>query len=272
MNRIANAWHISKASCHVLSQDRELIAIPIIAGIAAVMAFVVVGSPGFLLLGGDNGASNVAGWIFVVLAAVVGSWIVEIGQAAVIAGAGQRMDGQDPDLSSAFAVAKSRLGRLLEWALLATVVSIILDQLEQRFGMLGRIVGWLGNVAFSILSFLALPVIVFENLGAIAAFKRSSQLLKTTWGEQVSFGFGMGLLSFLLMLPVLIVAGLGLSTGILPLQIIGGAFGIVAIGAILAVTSALSAVFKAALYRYAVGAPVADVFAPTDLREAFQHR
>jgi hypothetical protein len=272
MNRLANAWHISKASWRVLSQDRELIAIPVVAGIAAIVAFVVVGSPGFFLLSGDDGASSLAGWIFVVLAAVAGSWIVAIGQAAVIAGAGQRMDGQDPSLGSAFAVAKSRLGRLLEWALLATVVAIVLDQLEQRFGMLGKIVGWLGNVAFSILSFLALPVIVFENVGAIAAFKRSSHLLKSTWGEQVSFSFGMGVLSFLLMLPVLIIAGLGISTGILPLQIIGGAFGIVAIGAILAVTSALSAVFKAALYRYAVDAPVDQAYAVTDLREAFQHR
>ena len=52
-------------------------------------------------------------------------------------------------------------------------------------------------------------------------------------------------------LPLLLVAGLAL---------------------VMATTSALSAVFKAALYRYAVGAPVDPAFDTTDLSGAFQRR
>jgi hypothetical protein len=151
-------------------------------------------------------------------------------------------------------------------------VSVILDQIEERLGILGRIVSWIGSVAFAVMSFLALPVIVFEDLGAIDAFKRSSQLLKQTWGEQVAFSFGMGLLGLLLAIPAIVVGGLLLATGIVVLQAIAVVAIVLWIGLVMAVTSALSAVFKAALYRYAVGKPVDPVFAPTDLSGAFQRR
>jgi hypothetical protein len=274
VNRLSNAWRLSKSSWQVLSQDRELIAIPVLAGIAAVLAFLVVAAPGLVLLGasGDSSSGNWAVYIFFFLGAVAASWMAALGQAAVVAGAAERMDGGNPSIGSAFAAARARAGRILEWAVLATVVSVILDQIEERLGVLGRIISWLGNVAFAVMSFLALPVIVFENVGAIDAFKRSSQLLRQTWGEQVGFSFGMGLLGFLLVLPAFAVAGLFGASGILPLQIIGVAAAVIWIGLVMAVTSALSAVFKAALYRYAVGANVDPVFAPADLSGAFQRR
>ena len=274
MNRLSNAWRLSKASWQVLSQDRELVLVPIVAGIGAVLAFLVVFGPGVLLLGGtsENDAGSWAVWVLGAVGLVAATWIFAIGQATVVAGAAQRMDGDDPTVGSAFDVARSRMGRILEWAVLATVVSIVLDQIEERFGILGRIVGWLGSVAFSILSFLALPVIVFENVGAIDAFKRSSQLLKATWGEQVAFSFGLGLLGFLLALPAILIGGLLLATGVVVLQAVGIIAAVGWIALVMAVTSALSAVFKTALYRYAVGAPVDPAFAPTDLSGAFRRR
>jgi hypothetical protein len=271
MSRMSNALHLGRASWNVLTQDRELIVVPILAGIAAILAFCAIAGPGIVVLGNsDSSAGDLARWIFVVLGAVAASWMAAMGQAAVVAGAAERMDGYDPTVRSAFKAARARGFRLLQWAMLATIVAIILDQLEERFGLAGRIVAWLGGIAFSVLSFLALPVIVFENLGAIAAFKRSAQLLKATWGEQITFGFGMGLLTFLLMVPPVIVGILGLSTGLLPLQILGVGIAAAAIVVILAVTSAMSAVFKTVLYRYAVDQPVDAAFSDADLHSAFR--
>ncbi|HEY3143968.1 MAG TPA: DUF6159 family protein [Acidimicrobiales bacterium] len=271
MNRLANAWQLAKASWAVLSKDRELVAIPIVAGIGALLVFAIIALPGIILVGdSDNNATNFALWIFLALAAVGASWFAALGQAAVVAGAAERMDGGNPTLGSAYTAARARAFRLLEWAILATVVAIVLDQLEERLGMLGRIVSWLGNVAFSVLSFLALPIIVFEDVGAIEGFKRSSSLLKQTWGEQVAFSFGMGLLGFLLALPAILIGGALIATGVLPIQIVGVAAAVAWIVLVAAVTSALSAVFKAALYRYAKGLPVDPAFDQGDLRGAFR--
>jgi hypothetical protein len=195
-----------------------------------------------------------------------------VGQAAVIAGAAQRMDGADPTIGSAFAVARARATRLLEWAFLATVVSVLLDQVRQRLGLLGRFVSWAGSLAFGVMSFLALPVIVFEDVGPIEALKRSSAMVRRTWGEQVTFNFGLGLLGFLAVLPGIFL-GLALATtGVPPLVVLGVAVIVVWIAVVSSVTSALSAVFKAALYRWANGLPVDPAFDADELTGAFRRR
>lgn len=274
MGRIGNAWRIAKASWAVLAKDRELAVIPVVAGFGSLLAFTALAGPGYLLLGGSDAVetSNVALWLVLAAATVAATWVSAIGQAAVVAGAGQRMDGGDPSLTTAYASARTRTGRLLGWAVLATVVSMVLDQIEQRLGVLGRVVSWIGGVAFAVMSFLALPIIVFEDVGAIEAFKRSSRLLKGTWGEQVTFSFGLGLLGLLAVLPAVAV-GVGLAaTGLLPLVVLGVTAAFVWVVLVVAVTSALSAVFKTALYRWAKGLPVDSAFDQGELSGAFRPR
>lgn len=277
MERITNAWHLSKASWQVLSKDRELIAVPVIAGLAALLAWAVLLIPGAVLFGGldsvgSEGTVDAGIWLLAAIAAVVSTWIFVLGQASVIAGAAERMEGGAPDLRSAFAMARARAFPLLGWAVLSTVVSIVLDQLEQRFGFLGKLVSWVAGMAFAVLSFLALPVIVFENVGAIEAFKRSSALLKRTWGEQVSFNIGIGLLAFVATLPGLLVGGALLMTGLLPLQVVGVVAAITWVVMVMAASQALSAVFKAALYRYANNLPVDPAFDEHLLNRTFRRR
>jgi hypothetical protein len=274
VGRIKNGWRLAKASWQVLSHDREMVAVPIIAGLVALIVFVAVAGPGALLLGGgeaDGGADWALG-VVIAIAGVLAMWVTVIGQAAVVSGAGQRMDGADPTLATAFAGARGRSGRLLEWAVLATVVAAVLDLLRQRLGVAGQLLASLGNVAFAVMSFLALPVIVFEDVGAIEAFKRSSRLLRHTWGEQITFSFGLGLLGFVAALPGLVLAaGLGF-TGIVALQVVGVALGVLWVVAVAAIVSALSAVFKTALYRYANQLPVDVAFDTADLSGAFRPR
>ena len=274
MGRIGNAWRIGQASWAVLAKDRELAVVPVVAGIGALLVFAAVAGPGYLLLGGSDAVetSNVALWLVVALATVAATWVSAIGQAAVVAGAGQRMEGGDPTLTTAYATARARTGRLLGWAVMATVVSMVLDQIEQRLGMLGRAVSWIGGLAFAVMSFLALPIIVFEDVGAVEAFKRSSRLLKGTWGEQVTFSFGLGLLGLLAVLPAIAVGGGLAATGILPLVVLGVAAAFVWVMLVVAVTSALSAVFKTALYRWAKGLPVDPAFDAAELSGAFRPR
>jgi Family of unknown function (DUF6159) len=273
VDRIANGWRIAKVSWSVLAHDRELVAVPVIAAVAAALVFGAVAGSGFLLLGGTDAAqaSDVALWLVLVLATVLATWVSAIGSAAVVAGAAERMGGGEPTLGSAFAMARARAVRLLEWAVLATVVSIILDQLEQRLGFLGRVISFLAGTAFSVVSFLALPVIVFEDVGAIEGLKRSARLLRSTWGEQLAFNFGLGLIGFVAVLPAVVLGAALVATGIVVLQVVGVVAAVLWVVLVLAVTSALSAVFKAALYRHAVGLPVDTAF-DAELRGAFRHR
>ena len=88
-------------------------------------------------------------------------------------------------------VANSRLHRLLPWALVSATVSMILSLLE-RYGIVGRIVAGLVGLAWNLVTFLTIPILVIEDVGVGDAFKRSKELFKKTWGENVVGQAGLG--------------------------------------------------------------------------------
>ena len=85
----------------------------------------------------------------------------------------------------------------------------MLQLLRERGGIAGAIVAALGGMAWNIITFLVVPVLVVEGVGPIGAIKRSAGLLKKTWGEQVIGSAGIGLVFGLLGLAVGVV-GIGL--------------------------------------------------------------
>src|SRR5258705_9027691 len=79
----------------------------------------------------------------------------------------------------------SRLGAIFSWAFFAATVGLILKMIQDNAGWLGKIIigliGWIWSVA----TFFVVPVIAYENLGPVDAFKRSSSLMKQKWGESL---------------------------------------------------------------------------------------
>src|SRR6478736_5513582 len=113
------------------------------------------------------------------------------------------------------------------WAIVSATVSIVLRAIEQRGGIFGRIIGSIAGVAWTVVTFLVLPVLVFEGLGPMAAVKRSGELFKRTWGENL-----------------VTIAGIGIGLFVV---------WVVAVGL---VSSTLTGIFQVALYRFATGSPV----------------
>jgi len=64
----------------------------------------------------------------------------------------------------------------------------------------------------------------------------------------------------------------GFVVGVLAVQVVGVALAAAWVIAVVAVVSALSAVFKTALYRWATKRPVDPAFDTADLSGAFRHR
>src|SRR2546428_11423867 len=100
----------------------------------------------------------------------------------------------------------ARKGTIFQWALVAATVGVILRTLEERMGIVGRIIMRIIGVAWALACYFVVPVLAFEDLTPIAAVKRSSKLFRDTWGEKVIGGFSFGLGCFVLMPP-----GFGLS-------------------------------------------------------------
>jgi hypothetical protein len=142
--------------------------------------------------------------------------------------------------------------------------------IEQRGGVLGRLIGSIAGLAWSVVTFLVLPVLVFEGLGPIAAVKRSSQLFKKTWGENLMTNAGIGIVGMFAMLAGAVPLALFVLIGG-PIAIVGIVAFVTWCIAVMLVVTALTGIFQTALYRFATGDPVPG-FDDAQLRNSFGPR
>ena len=147
-------------------------------------------------------------------------------------------------------------------------VSVILRAIEERAGLVGRIVASIAGLAWTLVTFLVLPILVIEGIGVGTAIKRSSELFKKTWGEQVIASAGIGLVSFLALVagtPLLLL----LATGVTALAVLGVVLFAIWVAVVVTVSSALGVVYQTALYHYAANGMPPAAFAQFDFANSF---
>ena len=283
MGRWARSKQLAGSSWAVLRQDKELMVLPLISGVASLMIAATFLVPIFMtsqttdIEGNATSSFGPLQYVLFFAMYVVLAYIAVFFRTALLCGADERMKGGNPTLSSALSGAGRHAGKILPWAIVSATVSVILRSLEQRSGLLGRIVIGLVGMAWTVVTFLVLPILVFEGVGVRDAVKRSAQLLKATWGENLIVNGGIGLFGFLLMLPAFLLVAIGVATdggsGGIPLGlIVTGSVAVVWIIAVSCWTNAMSSVFQLALYRYAVDGQAPAAFASVELGTAFKQK
>lgn len=254
------------ASWGLLQQDRDLLWLPVLATLTGLLASMLVLVPFGWRAFASSGHPR--GWAVFVVMAVAGalsSAAAIFFQTALVLGANQRADGGDPTLRGVLAEAWSLRRRIFAWAALSVTVGSVMRVLEERLGILGRVVGFLGGVAWAIASFFVVPVLVAEDLGPVAAAKRSAQLIADTWGTSVRTTLRFGVLQLLVMLPILLAFVIGVVavlSGSTAGIVIGAGLLLLAVVALLAAgmaSSAITAYARALIYRYATGQAVPGI-------------
>ena len=163
--------------------------------------------------------------------------------------------GQEATVADGLAVARSRFAQICGWAAVSTAISVVMGVLENQGGIGGQIAARLVGMAWSLVTFLAVPVIAIEGTGPVETMKRSASMFRQRWGQQITGNIAIGGAVFLLgVLPavLLIVAGVAVwSSASLPRRPAGRDRGAVLAIALL-ISRALSGIFGVALYRYAL--------------------
>lgn len=263
MGRIGTGWQLTKTSLRVLRKDKELLLFPLISGLALIGLLAVFVGGMFAAVGFEamfGGGMTLLFAVLMVVYYVFSFFVAFFFNAAIIGAATIRLNGGHPTVSDGLRIAWQNVGRIFLWAVFAATVAMILRAIQQRLGIVGRILLGLVGVAWSLATYFVVPVLVYEKLGPWAAVKRSAHLFKATWGETLVGGFSMGAIFVLLGLagilaPILgfVLGGVvGLLAGIVVLVVYWVALGLVA--------SAASSILIAALYRYATTGKVAEEF------------
>jgi hypothetical protein len=271
MSTLARSWELVQASWSVLRADAELVVFPIVSACAAVLVMIVFAVPGFLIY--SVGGNEVLGYVLLFLFYLVLYTVITFANSALVGAAMIRLRGGNPRLSDGFQIAFSRFGAIVGYALIASTVGLILQALSGR-GTLADIVRSILGAAWNLITFLVVPVLVVEGVGPIEAVKKSASLLKRTWGEQVAGGAGMGLVFFLLFLLATAIVGVGVFMGVTlnssVLIILFLIVGVLAYIALALINATLSAIYSAAVYRFAAEGVTSQQFAPELIRNAFR--
>lgn len=280
-SKFSRSWTLLKASAGVLRSDSELLVFPLMSSVAALLVLISFVGPMLLLEGIDPRAAGHEDltwlglvWLFAFY--LVNYFVVFFFNTALVGAAMIRLDGGNPTIGDGLRIAGSRVVSILGYAAVAATVGLLLQMLRERGGAIARWVTGLFGLAWSVASFLVVPVLVTRNMGPIAAVKESAGLLRQTWGENLIGTGGIGVVGGLLIFTILVL-GIGLAVfafvqaavavGVIILVLSGLA--VVMIGL---VQSALAAVYSAVLYRYAAGQSLPANFEPGLLQQAFQAR
>lgn len=277
--RISRSWTLVKASASVLRADKELLLFPLISFASLLVVLVSFAIPAWRLgvLEGlsHRGHASAGGYLGAFLFYFVQYFVIVFFNAALVGAAMMRLEGGNPTFKDGLRIAASRVWVIVGYAAIAATVGTVLRAIQQRVGFIGRIVVGLLGVAWSIATFLVVPVIVARrDMGPVEAVKQSAYLLRSTWGENLLGQAGIGAAFALVYVAIgfcgfflFMVAGLGHDIHLFVFAVVATLLGL---GAAALVHSALSGIYEAALYRYATKGESVLGFDADDLRLAFR--
>lgn len=271
MGKFSRSWELVKQSFTILRSDKQLMLFPILSAVACFIVTATIATGGAFLMLPARAAALAAGEPFhpnqspfflvgMFTLYVANYFVIVFFNVALVGVANSRLMGGQWTFRDGMELAWERKFTIFQWAVVAATVGVILRSLEERMGLLGKIVMRFVGIAWALACYFVVPVLAFEDLTPIDAVKRSSKLFRDTWGEKVIGGFSFGLISMLLTLPAIgmwiasiVLFGASALLFGLPLLIIY--FVLLSV-----VMSAVQGIFNAALYRYACFKQVPPAF------------
>jgi membrane-anchored glycerophosphoryl diester phosphodiesterase (GDPDase) len=257
-----------KASFRVLRQNKRLLVVPS-ASIAA--QAVVVGSFVVPYVMTKHGSSADAmhltptADVMVALCVLVTTAVSLFFSAALFLATADALNAEEVNIGAALRGAARRLPAICAWAALSCTLALVLRLVDRRVPFAAVVF----NVSWSCVSYLALPVMVFEGVGVPRALRRSAEIFRRTWREQTFGPWRLAGIATVLVIPALIVFVIGIGTVTASGIILSIGVCVLWFGLCSLVVSCLTGVFRVAVYRFAVSGVTPEQFSALDLGRAF---
>lgn len=278
--RVVRTQAIMSAAWYILKEDLSLFLLPVASSLC------------LLLLVGSYLVPTIIGWVtderfntgivYIEPRSQAGLFLfylvtyatVVFFNAALAACVLEKLEGREITIVHGLKEALTCVPQIVGWAVLSATVGLVIKTIERRSGFLGNLIVQTLGVAWSVATFLVVPVLVAEKKGPFEAVQASVQLVKRTWGEDVLAGLGFGALYFILSIPgwFVFVLGAGMITSQLPIAIIVMSLAILYFPFLGLILSTMSTIFDVVLYRYAKLGTITPGFDGELLKASFPTR
>jgi len=252
LHRLRVGLRLARGSLTVLRDHPHLLWFPAIGGVAGlVFVGTLLGSVFATGLAGD-GSPVLYVTLFVVY--VGSTFLAALTTAALMHETNRAFHGETPTVWGGLAAAWEHTWQLLAWAVIAAVVGVLIRAIEESSDLAGQILAVVFSLAWGVLTYFVVPVIVFEDQSVTGMFSRSGGIVREVWGESLGAETGIGIVTFLLVLAgagvaavLFLVVPTGSTGGLLAVLVLGGG----AIVLAFLVGETLSGIAKTAVYVYA---------------------
>lgn len=258
--RISNGWQMAMTSFETIQKKPFLLLFPVLSVISFVLIFATFAGSSYFVFGDqietileNEQYGNVAGYAFLFLYYLVNFFIVIYFNSALIYCAAKILNGEETSAGDGLSFANSKLNKIFGWAVLAATVGTLLKLLQET-GKIGKFVASLIGVAWSILTFFVVPVLIFEDKSVVDTVKESGRMMKEKWGESLAANLSFGIFYLLgIVLAIVVTVLLFNASPILAIFL-----GILLFMLVSTVIATAETIFVAAMYNHVKGMPTGD--------------
>lgn len=278
--KFARSWALMKASAAVLRSDKSLLLFPLLSGVCTLLVAASFLIPvGMMVLGGTHAGEDfhermsVGSYLLMFAFYLVQYFVIIFFQTALTGVALMHLRGEPTSVGAGLALARAKLPQIFGYALIAATVGLLLRMIQERLGLIGRLViGFIG-LAWTVATFLVVPVLASKDVGPVDAVKESVELLKRSWGENLIGNGGIGVVFGLMMFLAVLVSAVLIGGAVAMQSVVAIVLAavIVVVGFVLLglIQSSLQGIYSAALYRYAEAGEASVGFDQALLQQAF---
>lgn len=256
-----------RATFALLRQDKQMFALPFVGMVFGVIAAIALFFPGYGIgwFVNDHQHSTLAYYTGAALSGFGATVVSVYFQVALVIGANQRADGGEPTARSCLREARTFWKKIVAWSLVTATVGFVLQLIHDKLGFLGSVLNFVGGVAWGIATCVVVPVLVTEDVGPVTAVRRSTRVLRDTWGTSLRTAVKGNVIAFAFWLvpcTVLVIAGVMVFAGPSSVFVVGIVLAVVSGAALIVLMSVIGAAgtyARALIYRYAVGLPTPGI-------------
>jgi hypothetical protein len=221
-SRFERSWDLLDSSLDLLRRTRELIILAVLFGVATLLVLAAVfgassASEGIEHVGDADPLTMRWQMAVIILGFMIyfGSYFVAIFFNVALASVTlAKLDGRSLTVRSALMLTRNRTPAILGLAVLSALAIGVPQVLTTGLGPAGRAMASAISFAWTVVTFLVVPVMVAERVTVGGAIKRSAALLDTSWAENVIGNLSVAVLLFLTEAAAGLI-GLGVGLGAL---------------------------------------------------------
>lgn len=269
---------LSQKSWAIVRENRYLLTFPVLGFVVSLIPLAVFWVPAGYLMLNDQTVAAIALAIVGIFANQI---VISVAGGGLVAAADTELSGGHSSVGHGIGRALARIFPLIGWALIATVVNVIVGFVR---GQGNGAADALRNLAaagilamWQIVTFFVLPFIVLEGRGPVSAIKESFALFKAKWGVQIFGGVRIGgVIGLVTILPGMLLVALGFVAALAgSTALLAAGIGLIVIGILLFMAGALllstmRGIFSVVLFRFAKDGAVEGGFTEQELAGAIR--